>query len=59
MKVLANDGIGINGKKKLEANGFEVLEVKVANEQLADYINKNKIEALTGPQCYRNIQENN
>lgn len=46
MKVLANDGIASKGKKKLEAAGFEVLEVKVANEQLADYINKNKIDAL-------------
>ncbi len=46
MKILANDGISESGKKKLEDAGHEVETTKVAQEQLADYINENKVAAL-------------
>lgn len=46
MKVLANDGISQSGIDKLEAEGFEVITKKVAQEQLVDYINENKIVVL-------------
>lgn len=46
MKVLANDGISKSGIKALEAGGFEVITTTVAQEQLADYINKNNIIVL-------------
>jgi D-3-phosphoglycerate dehydrogenase len=46
MKVLANDGISLAGKILLERDGFEVITTFVAQEQLADYINKHSIEVL-------------
>lgn len=46
MKVLANDGISQNGIEKLEDAGFEVITTTVAQPQLIDYINKNKIDVL-------------
>lgn len=46
MKVLANDGISPSGIKLLESNGFEVITTKVAQEQVASYINKNDIDVL-------------
>ena len=46
MKILANDGISKSGKERLEKEGFEVTTLKVANEQLQDYINDNKIDVL-------------
>ena len=46
MRILANDGISAVGKEKLESAGFEVSETKVAQEQLANYINENDIRAL-------------
>lgn len=46
MKVLANDGISPSGIKLLEKNGFEVLTTKVAQEQVASYINQHKIDVL-------------
>jgi len=46
MKILANDGISQNGIKALESAGFEVLSVHVAQEQLANYINEQKIDVL-------------
>lgn len=46
MKVLANDGISKSGIKALEAGGFEVITTKVAQEQVASYINENKIEVI-------------
>jgi D-3-phosphoglycerate dehydrogenase len=46
MKILANDGISEIGKKALEENGFEVITTKVAQEQVANYINKNNIGVL-------------
>jgi D-3-phosphoglycerate dehydrogenase len=46
MKVLANDGISTSGIKLLEQNGFEVLTTKVAQEQVAAFINKHEINVL-------------
>lgn len=46
MKVLANDGISKSGVKALEKAGFEVITVKVAQEQLANYINEHQIDVL-------------
>ena len=46
MKVLANDGIATSGIIALENAGFEVILTTVAQEQLVDYINKNKIDVL-------------
>ncbi|WP_047415212.1 D-2-hydroxyacid dehydrogenase [Cellulophaga sp. Hel_I_12] len=46
MRILANDGISQVGIEKLKQNGFEVLSVHVAQEQLANYINQHNIEVL-------------
>ncbi|GGG44376.1 3-phosphoglycerate dehydrogenase [Croceivirga lutea] len=46
MKILVNDGIAKAGKDILEAAGNTVIETKVAQEQLANYIAKNQIQAL-------------
>jgi D-3-phosphoglycerate dehydrogenase len=46
MKVLANDGIATSGTIALENAGFEVILTTVAQEQLVDYINTNKIDVL-------------
>ncbi|WP_431160212.1 D-2-hydroxyacid dehydrogenase [Flagellimonas beolgyonensis] len=44
--ILANDGIAQSGKDLLEKEGFEVIETRVAQEQLANFINEHKIEGL-------------
>ncbi len=46
MKILANDGISISGIQALEKSGFEVITTKVAQEQVAAYINQNNISVL-------------
>ena len=46
MKVLANDGISKSGIKALEKGGFEVITTKVAQEQVANYINSNDVSVL-------------
>ncbi|MBT8260021.1 MAG: D-2-hydroxyacid dehydrogenase [Bacteroidia bacterium] len=46
MKVLANDGVSQSGIDALEAAGIEVITTKVAQEQLANYINENKIDVV-------------
>ena len=46
MKILANDGISKSGIDALEKAGFEVITVKVAQNQLENYINKHHIDAL-------------
>lgn len=46
MKVLANDGISKSGIKALEKGGFEVITTKVAQEQVANFINTNNIDVL-------------
>lgn len=46
MKILANDGISPTGIKLLENAGFEVITTKVAQEQVANYINTNNVAVL-------------
>jgi len=46
MRVLANDGISKSGIKALENGGFEVFTNKVAQEQVANYINEHKIDVI-------------
>jgi D-3-phosphoglycerate dehydrogenase len=46
MKVLANDGISKSGIKALEKGGFEVITTKVAQEQVANYINTNNVQVI-------------
>jgi D-3-phosphoglycerate dehydrogenase len=46
MKVLANDGISKSGIIALEKGGFEVITTKVAQEQVANYINENKVSVI-------------
>ncbi|WP_343329687.1 D-2-hydroxyacid dehydrogenase [Polaribacter staleyi] len=46
MKILANDGISKSGIEALEKAGFEVLDIKVAQNQLENYINDNNIDAI-------------
>ncbi|SCY79939.1 D-2-hydroxyacid dehydrogenase [Flavobacterium caeni] len=46
MKVLANDGLSKSGIQALEKGGFEVITTKVAQEQVANYINANAVSVL-------------
>ncbi|GEC73249.1 D-3-phosphoglycerate dehydrogenase [Flavobacterium flevense] len=46
MKVLANDGISKSGILALEKGGFEVITTKVAQEQVANYINENNVSVI-------------
>jgi len=46
MKVLANDGVSQSGIDALEAAGIEVITTKVAQEQLANYINSESIDVV-------------
>jgi D-3-phosphoglycerate dehydrogenase len=46
MKVLANDGISQSGIDALEKGGFEVITTKVAQEQVANYINENNVDVI-------------
>lgn len=46
MKVLANDGVSQTGIDALEAAGFEVITTKVAQAQLANYINSEAIDVV-------------
>ncbi len=46
MKVLANDGISKSGIKALEKGGFEVITTKVAQEQVANFINTQQIRVI-------------
>jgi D-3-phosphoglycerate dehydrogenase len=46
MKVLANDGISNSGILALEKAGFEVITTKVAQEQVANFVNKNDISVI-------------
>jgi len=46
MKVLANDGISKTGIDKLENAGFEVITDTIAQDQLINYINENKVTVL-------------
>ena len=46
MKILANDGISQSGIDALQKGGFEVITIKVAQNQLENYINENNIDAI-------------
>lgn len=46
MKILANDGISQSGVDAMQKEGFEVITTNVAQEQLENYINENKIVGL-------------
>lgn len=46
MKILTNDGISQHALATLEKAGFEVLNIKVAQEQLENYINETGVDAL-------------
>ncbi|HEX9981093.1 MAG TPA: D-2-hydroxyacid dehydrogenase [Flavobacterium sp.] len=46
MKVLANDGISKSGITAFEKGGFEITTTKVAQEQVANYINENQISVV-------------
>ena len=46
MKVLANDGISKSGILALEKGGFEVITTKVAQEQVANFVNENNIDVV-------------
>jgi D-3-phosphoglycerate dehydrogenase / 2-oxoglutarate reductase len=46
IKILANDGISKSGIKALESIGYKVITTKVAQEQVAAYINENQISVL-------------
>jgi D-3-phosphoglycerate dehydrogenase / 2-oxoglutarate reductase len=46
MKILANDGLSQSGIDTLEKAGFEVITTKVAQEQVANYINNNNITVI-------------
>jgi D-3-phosphoglycerate dehydrogenase len=45
-KILANDGISNSGIQALETAGYEVLTTTVAQEQLVNFINEQKIVGL-------------
>ena len=47
MKILVTDGISASGIQALEDKGFEVINTKVAQEQLENYINDHTIDAIT------------
>ncbi len=46
MKILANDGISEAGAERLQSAGHEVFTDKVAQEDLANYINTESIDVL-------------
>ncbi len=46
MKVLANDGVSQSGIDALEKAGIEVITTKVAQEQLVNYVNENKVDVV-------------
>ncbi|HEY9183734.1 MAG TPA: D-2-hydroxyacid dehydrogenase [Salegentibacter sp.] len=46
MKILANDGISLSGATALKEAGFDLITVKVAQDQLENYIKENNIEGV-------------
>lgn len=46
MKILINNTISKSGFEALEESGFEVIETKVAQNQLENYISENNIDAI-------------
>lgn len=60
MKILINDGLSAKAITELEKSEYEVKNVHVAPSQLANYINKNKINVLvvrSATQVTRDILE--
>lgn len=46
MKILVNDGMSASGAKALKEAGFTLYEDKVAQEDLASFMNKEQIDAI-------------
>jgi D-3-phosphoglycerate dehydrogenase len=46
MKILANDGISEAGKKALELAGYQVITDKVAQDELANYVQTHSVDML-------------
>ena len=46
MIVLANDGMSDSGIEALEKGGFEVITTKVAQEQIANFVNSNNVSVV-------------
>jgi D-3-phosphoglycerate dehydrogenase len=46
MKVLANDGISKSGILAFRKGGFEVITTKVAQEQVANFVNENNVSVV-------------
>jgi len=46
IKILANDGLSNSGIEKLSQHNYKVITDKVSQDELAQYINSNKIEVL-------------
>jgi D-3-phosphoglycerate dehydrogenase len=46
IRILANDGISKGGETVLKNAGFEVLEHRVAQDHLANFINENQVNVL-------------
>ena len=46
MTVLANDGLSKAGEDLLKEAGIDILEAKVSQENLAQFINENKVDVL-------------
>lgn len=46
MKVLANDGISKAGKQALKNAGIEILDNRVAQDHVINFINENKVDVL-------------
>jgi D-3-phosphoglycerate dehydrogenase len=46
VKILANDGISKSGVLALEKVGFEVITTKVAQEQVANFVNENNVSVV-------------
>ena len=46
INVLANDGISNSGVEELKKSGFNIITTNIAQEQLENYINKEKISVI-------------
>ena len=46
LKILANDGLAESAQSSLKEAGFEVLDIKVAQEQLLFFLNREKVDVL-------------
>jgi D-3-phosphoglycerate dehydrogenase len=46
MKILANDGISTSGENLLKEAGLEILDNRVSQEHLINFINENNVDVL-------------